>query len=159
MPALVRLCALATVGVLVVLGGMACSRDYSEVTTTEAAAAEFARVRAQLGNQASLVEISTDGSVVVHRSQPSHGGDIQSFHTLVYEMPSKRLLRVNIPFGAMRFLRRKGFTYLGQFYFLEDTEFDPIRVGLSLEDVERRGPGPIVDHRRSSGAQFLAWVD
>ena len=144
---------------LIALGSAACSYDYSEIATTEAAAAEFARVRAQLGNQVSLVDIRADGSVVVHRSQTGREEDLHGFHTLVYEMPSRRLLRVNMPFRALRFLRRSGFTYLGQFYFLEDTEFDPIRVGLSLEDLERHGRGPIVDHRRSSGAQFLAWVD
>jgi hypothetical protein len=147
------------VGGLLLVGSSACSHDYAEVTTTEAAAAEFSRVREQLGKQDPLVEVKDDGATVIHRSPVAPTSDIQSFHTLVYEMPSRKLLRVNMPFWAMRHLRSSGFRYLGQFYFLEDTEFDPIRVELSLEDVERHGPGLLVDQRRSNGAQFLAWVD
>jgi hypothetical protein len=96
---------------------------------------------------------------VVHRSAADHTGKIQSFHALIYEMPSRKLRRVNMPFWAVRHLRSSGFTYLGQFYFFGDTEFDPFRVELSLNDVDRHGPGLLVDHRRSSGAQFIAWAD
>ena len=74
-------------------------------------------------------------------------------------MPSRKLLHVDVPFRAVRWLRPSGFTWLGQFYFLEDTEFDPIRVGLSLNDVERHGRGLLVDYRRPTGAQFLAWTE
>jgi hypothetical protein len=146
-------------GAFALAGTAACSRDDSEVTPPETAAAEFSRVREQLGPQNPLVEIKDDGSTVVHRSDASRATDIQSFHALVYEMPSRKLLRVNVPFWAMRHLRSSGFTYLGQFYFLEDTEFDPVRVGLTLSDVERHGRGLLVDHRRASGAQFLAWLE
>ena len=147
------------VGALVLVGSTACSHDYAAVTPTQEATAEFARVRGQLAKQEPLVEMSDDGAAVVHPSAVDHSGEIHSFHALVYEMPSRQLLRVNFPFRVVRLLRSSGFTYLGQFYFLEDTEFDPVRVGLSLSDVERHGRGLLVDHRRSSGAQFLAWVD
>jgi hypothetical protein len=159
----------AIIPVAILASSAACSRDYSEVTTPATATAEFSRVRQQLGNSKPLVEIIKDNgdcwsqgnpcAAVVHRSAADQAGQIQSFHALVYEMPSRKLLRVNLPFRAVRLLRRSGFTYLGQFYFLEDTEFDPIHVGLSLDDVERHGRGLLVDYRRPSGAQFLAWVD
>ena len=47
---------------------------------------------------------------------------------------------------------------LRQLTFLDDTEFDPEAIRLSLDRIERHGPGLIVDYRHSSGGQFIAWT-
>ena len=51
------------------------------------------------------------------------------------------------------------FRWLGQLTFLDDTEFDPEPIQLSLAQVERHGPGLVVDYRHPSGGQFIAWVE
>ena len=38
-------------------------------------------------------------------------------------------------------------------------EFDPEPIQLMIEQVERHGPGLMVDYRHPSGGQFLAWVE
>jgi hypothetical protein len=43
--------------------------------------------------------------------------------------------------------------------FLDDTEFDPEFIQLSLAQVERHGPGLMVDYRHASGSQLIAWVE
>ena len=37
--------------------------------------------------------------------------------------------------------------------------FDPEAIRLSFSDVQRRGPGLVVDYRHPGGGQFIAWVD
>jgi hypothetical protein len=61
---------------------------------------------------------------------------------------------------ARRFAGRNGeFRWLGQLTFLDDTEFDPEAIHLSLDQLERRGPGLIADYRHPNGGQFISWVD
>jgi len=56
-------------------------------------------------------------------------------------------------------LRQSPPVRLGELTFLDDTEFDPEPIQLSLAQVERHGPGLVVDYRHPSGGQFIAWVE
>jgi hypothetical protein len=51
------------------------------------------------------------------------------------------------------------FRWLGELTFLDDTEFDPEPIQLSFDDIERHGPGVIVDFRHPGAGQFIAWVE
>ena len=51
------------------------------------------------------------------------------------------------------------FTWLGQLTFLDDTEFDPEPIRLSIDEVERREPGLVADYQHSGGGQFISWVE
>ena len=79
---------------------------------------------------------------------------------LKHRMRQERLVRITVPYRFARLFGRRGFRWLGQLTFLDDTEFDPEPIQLSLAQVERHGPGLMVDYRHpSSGAQFIAWVE
>ena len=73
----------------------------------------------------------------------------------------QRLVRIDVPYWfARKFAGRNGeFKWLGQLTFLDDTEFDPESIRLSVDEVERRGPGLIADYQHPSGGQFISWVD
>ena len=71
----------------------------------------------------------------------------------------ERLVRITVPYRFGRLFGRGGFRWLGQLTFLDDTEFDPEPIQLSLDQVARRGPGLIVDYRHPNGGQFIAWVE
>ena len=70
-----------------------------------------------------------------------------------------RLVHITVPYRFGRLFGRRDFRWLGQLTFLDDTEFDPEPIQLSLDQVARRGPGLIVDYRHPSGGQFIAWVE
>jgi hypothetical protein len=42
---------------------------------------------------------------------------------------------------------------------LDDTEFDGEAIRLSLDQLEHRGPGLVIDYQHSSGGQFISWVE
>ena len=71
------------------------------------------------------------------------------------------MVRISVPYWlARRYARHDGhFERLGELTFLDDTEFDPQEIRLSLPQLERRGPGLVVDYQRPSGAQFISWVE
>ena len=87
---------------------------------------------------------------------------LHSFHTVIFDTRgSRRLVRITVPFWFGRLYARHGggFRWLGELTFLDDTEFDPVSIDLSLTAIERHGPGLIADVRHPGGGQFLAWVE
>jgi hypothetical protein len=86
---------------------------------------------------------------------------VHSFHTVIFDTRGgERLVHISAPFWFVRAFARDGeFRWLGELTFLDDTEFDPEAIRLSLNVVQQHGPGLVVDYRHPNGAQFMAWVD
>jgi hypothetical protein len=153
----------AGVGILVVLTAAVVfvvrHRDAAPVTAASAQA-EFERLRARFGGQTPLVDMQVRAA----RSTPAGGGarQVRTFHTVIFDRRGgDRLVEISVPFWFGRSYARHGgsFAWLGELSFLDDTEFDPEPVRLSIEDIERHGPGLLVDYQHPGGGQFIAWVD
>ena len=87
---------------------------------------------------------------------------LRTFHTIVFDRrDGDRLVEMTVPFWLGRKYARHedSFVWLGELSFFDDTEFDPERVQLSISEIERHGPGLLVDYRHPGGGQFLAWVE
>jgi hypothetical protein len=132
----------------------------SRSASAAAAATELDRNRAKFSGARPLVDMAqrrapaeAPGRLTV---PPVHG-----IHTLVFDTRGGgRLVEVSAPFWMVKLLARGGRLHsLGELTFFDDTEFDPEPIDLSLEQVARRGPGPLVDFRHSSGGQFVSWAD
>jgi len=68
----------------------------------------------------------------VSRSQT--GSPQHSFHTVIFDTRGcQRIVRITVPYRFGRLFRRGGFRWLGQLTFLDDTEFDPEPIQLSLD--------------------------
>jgi hypothetical protein len=98
--------------------------------------------------------------VLAHERRRS-GAPLHSFNTVIFDTRGgHRLVRIKVPYRFARFFGRgTGFRWLGQLTFLDDTEFDPEPIQLSLAQVERHGPGLVADYSHPSGGQFIAWVE
>ena len=46
-----------------------------------------------------------------------------------------------------------------KFSFLEDLPFDSNRIQVSFDDVERHGPGLILDGYDRKGSRILIWAE
>jgi hypothetical protein len=137
------------------------SHRTSVVTTTESADVEFSQLRARLTNQQPLLDMSRREMYGVG-PRTAGAAPLRSFHTMIYDTRGgQRLVRIDVPYWfARRFAGRNGeFRWLGQLTFLDDTEFDPEAIHLSIDQLERRGPGLIADYRHPTGGQFISWVD
>jgi len=128
--------------------------------SAQTAEAEFERIRARFADQHPLLDMHERRP----RSDvggPQPGAPLRSFNTMIFDTRGgERLVRITVPYRFARlFGRDKGFRWLGQLTFLDDTEFDPEPIQLSLAQVERHGPGLMVDYRHPTGGQFIAWVE
>ncbi|HVH09020.1 MAG TPA: hypothetical protein VM736_04410 [Gemmatimonadales bacterium] len=124
------------------------------------AEAEFQRLRARFAGRRPLLDMRERRAVI--DLSPSPGSPtLHSFHTVIYDTRGgERIVRIAVPYGFARlFGRRTGFRWLGELTFLDDTEFDPEPIQRALDQIERHGPGLIVDYRHASGGQFIAWTE
>jgi hypothetical protein len=123
--------------------------------------AEFTQIRSRFAHQRPLIDMAIRQSVDI-ATPTAAATSLRTFHTVVFDTRGReRIVRISVPYWfARRYARHHGqFRWLGELTFLDDTEFDPEAIVVSLDQLERRGPGLVVDYRRPSGGQFISWVD
>jgi hypothetical protein len=133
----------------------------------ESAAQEFRRERARFTGQRALLEIRLGREPIVHRPDPaqSKSANLETLHALVYEPATGKLVRANIPFWLLRFVRR------GRIDLPAGARLDSDPAHFTVDDLERHGPGLILDlnehdfdeldrdEQRASEIQMLVWID
>lgn len=131
----------------------------SEPAQRETAAQQFAAARARFADQKPLIEIRRGDEPVLHRElipNATAGRPLQTLRVLAYDPDGGKIVRIAIPMWLLRLApgsRRMS--------FLSDNgiDFDSDRVHLTLDDLERRGPGLLVDHTDRHGSLVLVWTE
>jgi hypothetical protein len=158
----ILIAAVIIVGIMAVavVGGTAYffSRHIStQIAPSDDAAHEFAAARERFTGQQPLVEIRRGDQAVVHRevipvSMPAT--KLESLRVLAYDTHARKLVRVSIPFWLLRMAPSRNFSLINN-----GIDFDSERVHLTVEDLERRGPGLILDQTEHGGSQVLVWAE
>jgi hypothetical protein len=156
-------------GIGLVAGGvlMVRSHVHSELAEKQTADQEFARQRARFAGQQALVELrkagNDDDRMVVHHPPESAARrtDLQTIRVLVYDNQQGRLIHIDIPLWIMRMMPTANRGTRGRQMRLRGNgvDFDFNNGDLTLEDIERHGPGLVVDGVDSRGAQVLVWAE
>jgi len=137
------------------------SHHESNPVSEQSARAEFSQLRSRFSTQQPLVDMNLRQPLEI----PLAGQSItplHTFHTVIFDTRgSQRMVHITVPYWFARlFAGRDGeFKWLGQLTFLDDTEFDGEAIHLSLDQLEKRGPGLIIDYQHLSGGQFISWVE
>jgi hypothetical protein len=131
---------------------------HAELTANENADAEFVEARKKFAGQQALIEIRKNDEPVLHREvipESLPAAKLDTLRVLAYDTHEGRLVRVSIPFWLLRLAPSNHMA------FLRDTgiDFDSDRVHLTLQDLERRGPGLILDQADRRGSQVLVWTE
>lgn len=132
----------------------------SRAASAQDAAAEFQRVRARFAGQSPFLDMR-ERRPLKDVTGPQPGALLHTFHTMIFDTRGgQRIVHITVPyrFGSL-YGWGGNFRWLGQLTFLDDTEFDPEPIQLSLDQIARHGPGLVVDYRHPSGGQFIAWVE
>ena len=137
------------------------SHHESSPVSRQSAETEFSQLRSRFSAQQPLIDMrlrqpvdtSTSGQSVV---------SLHTFHTVIFDTRGgERMVHITVPYWFARlFADRDGeFKWLGQLTFLDDTEFDSVAIRLSLDQLEQRGPGLVIDYQHPSGGQFISWIE
>ena len=142
--------------------GPSCSRDGIAVSRVASAKkSSMTQLRARFSSLQPLLDMSRRQASEI--PDVAHGvAPLRSFHTVIFDTRGgQRLVRITVPYWfARRFAGRyHQFNWLGQLTFLDDTEFDPEAIRLSIDQLERRGPGLVAYYQHPGGGQFISWVE
>jgi hypothetical protein len=146
--------------VFIALSAMAVSfvwvRDHLtiEAATDSGADGAFQEVRQRYSDRAPLLEMH--GTSVARQNPPPTGAPrttLTTLHVLAWDAREERLARFDIPFW---FLRLKETPIRFGTYA---TGLDELKISLTPEEIERYGPGIIVDISREGRDRALLWVE
>ncbi len=124
-------------------------------TPQDAADQTFAQTRARFAGQKPLIELSRDEEPIVHHAPTGERRAVQALHALVYDDTSGKLTHVNVPGWLLRFMSAGGRVRIANMEGFGDDE----TAKLTLEDLERHGPGLVMDVKRHNGSQLLVWTE
>ena len=130
----------------------------TEFTRTENADQQFKEARARFAGQQPLIEIRRDEEPVLHREarrSSQSTAKLETLRVLAYDTHAEKLVRVSIPFWLLRLAPSRHMTFLSD----SGIDFDSDRVHVTLDDLERRGPGLILDQADRRGSQVLVWAE
>lgn len=146
--ALATVCILALAGIAsyFVLGNLE-RRGAPEATVLS----EIEIIRTRFGSRQPLIEIvdARKGDVRINRLAGS-GARVTTFHIVSWNADDGELLRTEAPLWLMRFSSINLLSQLG---------LAPGSLRLTVQDVERYGPGIVVDYAQPGKTRVLVWVD
>jgi hypothetical protein len=161
----VLIAAVIIVGIVAVAAvGGAAFFIYRHVNTTftprDRAEVEFSESRARFDGQRPLIEVRHDDDPIIHRELLKEGAPklkLDALRVLAYDQHANKLVRVSIPFWLLRMAPSKHLSFLNDNGF--DVDVDSDRVRLTVEDLERRGPGLLLDTVDRRGSRVLVWTE
>lgn len=131
--------------------------NHMEIVETPApdAAKAFDEVRAQFPGQRPLIEFQ-DGEPRGLSNDPAAAKSsvrLTTLHVIAFDEGEGRLVRVDVPFWLLRLKS-------GPIAFSSYTSgFDDRRARVRVEDIERRGPGIVLDLDRPREGRVLIWAE
>jgi hypothetical protein len=130
-----------------------------EVTETseQAAVDEMQQVRARFEGQAPFLALDERGRLsdaeLKRRAAVESPRAPETLRVMIWDQDENRIMRVSIPFWLMRFS--------GSGYDLDLGEDGKVRVGkvrVNPKDLERAGPGLVMDHQED-GSRTPLWTE
>jgi hypothetical protein len=119
------------------------------------ATAQIAEIRSRLTGATPLIEIASDGQPVLHRNPAGERRPVNVFHVVQYDARAGHISRIDLPGWVVRAASAGGRIRLANLGFSDDSD-DVQR--LTLEDLERHGPGLVLDVSRRGG-RVIAWTE
>jgi hypothetical protein len=125
-----------------------------ELADQRQALQEFTAVRDALGPVEPMLRVNASGRVV-RGTHPivAEGQRPSQLKVLAYQTGEQRLARANVPFW---FFKLKGPAVQ---FALRGTQIDLKKLGVTTADLERHGPGLVLDETSSNGDRLLVWTE
>jgi uncharacterized protein YneF (UPF0154 family) len=117
---------------------------------------EFDRLLASMAGQKPFIELpapDSDGGILVHRElETKDTGSISTLHVRVWSPRDKKLVHVDLPFWMMRLTGNKPIT-------LNAGSLRGVTLSVTPEEIDRRGPGLILNWSSRHGERLLVWTE
>jgi hypothetical protein len=141
------------VAVLAATGAYFVLRHMEKRAGSEAEAVQaIDAVKSRFGSRPPLVEIIDPrrADVRINRPVEASATPVDTIHIINWKSDTGELIRTEIPLWLMRFSTMNIASQLG---------IAPARFRLTVIDVERYGPGIVIDYGSQGASRVLVWVD
>jgi hypothetical protein len=147
--------ALVVIGIVALAGTGAyfVFRNLDRRTATETETLrEFDLIRAKFGPRQPLVEILNPQAADIRLNRTVHpeGRRATTLHVVAWNVDDGEILRTEVPVWLMRFSTINVLSSLG---------VAPEKFSLTVQDVQRYGPGIVADYRRPGQNHVLIWTE
>lgn len=126
----------------------------TQVTSNERAEGRFAAERQRFAGRRALIELRGDEPIVHQPIEDAPAVKLEALHALAYDTRARKLVHIDVPFWLLRLAPGRRFTF-----FSDAADFDSDRLHLTVDDLERHGPGLILDEHNRRGARILVWTE
>jgi hypothetical protein len=145
---------------IVIVGGITFTalwfRQNMNITdvSDSSAATEFDSVRAKFAGQRPLFELR-DGrpQLNAENTGKTSTAPLTTMHILAWDSDEGKLVKFSIPFWLLRM--KSGPIRIGSY----TDGWDDSRVSFTIEDLERHGPGLLIDETERTEGRVLVWVE
>ncbi len=144
----------ATLALVAIGSGAYIVYTHTNAQFVDAAAgdAQIAAQRSEFEGQEPLIELRGVDEPLVHRRPDKTRREIAALHVLSYDPRARKLVRVDIPGWFLRLASAHGSIRLANLEMFNDE-----RDRVTLEDLERHGPGLIVE--TTGRSHVLVWTE
>lgn len=128
--------------------------EFVETPATDAAKS-FDEVRAKFPGQRPLIEFQGGerGTITANETTTASPVKLTTLHILAFDDDEGHLVRMDVPFWLLRL--KSGPIAFSSYA----SGFDDEKVRLRVEDIERRGPGIVLDLERAREGRVLIWAE
>jgi len=124
-------------------------------TATEISAdEEFAQIVAKFEGQKPYLVIRDGEPVVSEEPAASPGKPVEALHIIVWDPDERKVVKLNMPFWLLRMTKGRPIKLSSN----DDPGSEAMKLKITAEDLERRGPGLILDHKEATGERVLVWA-
>jgi len=127
-----------------------------ETVSSSGSQEEFDRLVAGMAGQRPFIELPPPGSdadVVVHREMATGDvGSITTLHVRVWSPREKKLVNIDLPFWMMRLTGNRPIK-------LNAGSLRGVTLTVTPEELDRRGPGLVLNWTGRRGERLLVWSE
>lgn len=115
---------------------------------------EFEQIVAKFDGQQPYLVIKDGKPVVSKEPAAAPGKPVETLHIIVWDPDERKVVKLNMPFWLLRMTKGQPIRISPH----DDSDWQGVKLKITAEDLERRGPGLILDHREASGQRVLVWA-
>jgi len=147
---------LVGVGLVAVVGYVIYQQfAFQAKTATEMSAdEEFAEIVAKFEGQRPYLVIKDGKPVVSDEPAAAPGEPVEALHIIVWDPDERKVVKLNMPFWLLRMTKGQPIRISPH----DEHGGESMKLRITAEDLERRGPGLVLDHKEASGERVLVWA-
>jgi len=115
---------------------------------------EFAEIVAKFDGQKPYLVIRDGEPVVSDAPAAAPGKPVEALHIIVWDPDERKVIKLNMPFWLLRMTKGQPIKISSN----DDPDGQHVKLQITADDLERRGPGLILDHKEASGERVLVWA-